>query len=138
MDYFVTGATGFIGSRLVQKLLARKAGIVHVLVRDPDKLAPLYARLVCPQAPVKRRQLVGVGDLAQPNLGVAKKDLAKLKGRIKHMFHLAALYDLKASAQAQQIANVEGTRHAIEFAEAIEAGCFHHVSSIAAAGLYEG
>jgi|ERR1700674_642070 len=134
MDYFVTGATGFIGSRLVQKLLARKAGIVHVLVRDPDKLAPLYGRLGADKARVS----VVVGDLAQPNLGVAKKDLAKLKGRIKHMFHLAALYDLKASAQAQQIANVEGTRHAIEFAEAIEAGCFHHVSSIAAAGLYEG
>src|ERR1700674_3991531 len=134
MDYFVTGATGFIGSRLVQKLLARKAGIVHVLVRDPDKLAPLYGRLGADKARVS----VVVGDLAQPNLGVAKKDLAKLKGRIKHMFHLAALYDLKASAQAQQIANVEGTRHAIEFAEAIQAGCFHHVSSIAAASLYEG
>jgi NAD(P)-dependent dehydrogenase (short-subunit alcohol dehydrogenase family)/thioester reductase-like protein len=54
------------------------------------------------------------------------------------MFHLAAVYDLQASAESQQVANVEGTRRAVQFAEAIGAGCFHHVSSIAAAGLYEG
>ena len=54
------------------------------------------------------------------------------------MFHLAAIYDLKASAEEQQIANVEGTRHAVQFAQAVTAGCFHHVSSIAAAGLYDG
>ncbi len=33
---------------------------------------------------------------------------------------------------------MEGTRHAIELATAIKAGCFHHTSSIAAAGLYPG
>jgi NAD(P)-dependent dehydrogenase (short-subunit alcohol dehydrogenase family) len=134
MDYFVTGATGFIGSRLVQKLLERKGSVVHVLVRDPDKLAPLYQRWGVD----KTRVIPVAGDLGQPNLGVAKKDLSKLKGKVKHMFHLAAIYDLKASAEDQQIANVEGTRHAIEFAQTIETGCFHHVSSIAAAGLYEG
>ena len=32
MSYFVTGATGFIGGRLVEKLLARK-GTIHCLVR---------------------------------------------------------------------------------------------------------
>ena len=50
----------------------------------------------------------------------------------------AAIYDLQASAEEQQAANVDGTRQAVAFATAIDAGCFHHVSSIAAAGLYEG
>src|SRR5690606_33921103 len=40
--------------------------------------------------------------------------------------------------EAQLAANVEGTRHALELAEAVKAGCFHHVSSIAAAGLFPG
>ncbi len=62
----------------------------------------------------------------------------KLKGRIGHIFHLAAIYDLTASAEAQQIPNIDGTRHAVQFAEAVQAGCFHQVSSIAAAGMYRG
>ena len=62
----------------------------------------------------------------------------KLKGKIDHVFHLAAIYDLAASAEDQKVANVQGTRNAVRFAEAVGAGCFHHVSSIAAAGLYDG
>ena len=136
MTYFVTGATGFIGRRLVQKLLDRKGSVVYILVRDdsPQKLAALYERWGVDN----KRVIPILGDLSQANLGVAKKDITKLKGKIKHLFHLAAVYDLKASVKEQQIANVEGTRHVLEFADEIEAGCFHHVSSIAAAGLYEG
>ena len=33
MNYFVTGATGFIGKRLVAKLLARPDSVVYFLVR---------------------------------------------------------------------------------------------------------
>jgi thioester reductase-like protein len=61
-----------------------------------------------------------------------------LKGKIDHFFHLAAIYDLNASADEQKAVNVEGTRHAVALAGALQAGCFQHVSSIAAAGLYEG
>ena len=39
MAYFVTGATGFIGRRLVERLLERK-GKIHVLVRE-DSLGRL-------------------------------------------------------------------------------------------------
>ena len=35
-------------------------------------------------------------------------------------------------------ANIQGTEHALAFAHAVGAGCFHFVSSIAAAGLYRG
>ena len=78
------------------------------------------------------------GDLSQPGLGISEEDLLTLRGEIDHFFHLAAVYDMTADAQAQEIANVEGTRHAVELAGAIDAGCFHQISSIAAAGLYRG
>ena len=44
MKYFVTGATGFIGKRLVKALLARPDAVVHFLVRpgSESKLAALY------------------------------------------------------------------------------------------------
>ena len=135
MAYFVTGATGFIGSYLVAKLVKRGVP-VYALVRKTSlaRLAELREAWG-----VDDKQVIAVvGDLAKPNLGVAAADARKLKGRIKHFFHLAAIYDLQASAEDQQTANVDGTRHAVEFATTIDTGCFHHVSSIAAAGLYEG
>src|SRR3546814_11394964 len=45
---------------------------------------------------------------------------------------------MEASAESQRVANVDGTQNALDLAAAIEAGCFHHASSIAAAGLYPG
>jgi len=125
MAYFVTGATGFIGRFLVGRLLARGKPI-YVLVRrgSQKKLAALRERHGADD-----RQIIGVaGDLSKPNLGVADSDLRKLKGKVEHFFHLAAIYDIEASADAQRQANVEGTRHAVQFAEAIDAGCSPPVS----------
>src|SRR4029450_5735884 len=136
MAYFVTGATGFIGRFLVANLLKRGEP-VYALVRK-DSIKKL-AQLRDDYWGATDKQIVGVsGDLGKPNLGVSADDLKKPNGKIAHFFHLAAIYDLSASAEAQQIANVEGTRHAVQFAETVQAGCFHHVSSIAAAGLYDG
>lgn len=136
MTYFVTGATGFIGANLVATLLAKRTGTVYVLVREGSQ-AKLDAQKLKWGKEADRIVAV-VGDLSKPKLGVSDTDLADLKGKIKHMFHLAAIYDLKASAESQQVANIDGTRHALQFAEAVGAGIFHHTSSIAAAGLYEG
>jgi len=135
MAYFVTGATGFIGSYLVAKLVQRP-GAIYALVRKES--LPKLERLREAWGVDDKRVVAVIGDLAKPNLGVAAAERRKLKGRIDHVFHLAAIYDIQASADAQYAANVDGTRHAVELAEAVQAGCFHHVSSIAAAGLYEG
>jgi NAD(P)-dependent dehydrogenase (short-subunit alcohol dehydrogenase family) len=135
MTYFVTGATGFIGRFLVANLLKRGKP-VYVLVRkgSEKKLAAMRTHWDADE-----KQVIGVlGDLAQPRLGVSAADVRKLKGKVDHFFHLAAIYDVAASAEDQQLANVDGTRNAVRFAETIGAGCFHHVSSIAAAGLYDG
>ncbi|HZV54030.1 MAG TPA: SDR family oxidoreductase [Rhodocyclaceae bacterium] len=136
MIYFVTGATGFIGKRLVARLLERRDSTIYFLTRDAStsKLDPLYAYWKVD----KSRAIPVAGDLREPRLGVSKADIRKLKGKVSHFYHLAALYDLKADPQEQVVVNVEGTRNMIAFAEAIEAGCLHHVSSIAAAGLFEG
>jgi NAD(P)-dependent dehydrogenase (short-subunit alcohol dehydrogenase family) len=135
MAYFVTGATGFIGRNLVELLLERE-GTVYVLVREGSKgrLEELRNRWG-----VDEDRVVGVvGDLSQPRLGVSDADVEKLTGQVDHLFHLAAIYDMKADAESQRVANVEGTRHMVELAEAIDAGRVHMVSSIAAAGLYKG
>ncbi len=135
MNYFVTGATGFIGRNLVQRLL-RREGTVYALVRagSRGRLEELRTSF----GPNGARVVPIAGDLAAPGLGVSEEDLLTLRGEVDHFFHLAAIYDMTAGAEAQEVANVEGTRHAVELAGAIEAGCFHLISSIAVAGLYKG
>ncbi len=135
MSYFVTGATGFIGRNLVEVLLERE-GTIYVLVREGSqgRLAELRNRWGADPD-----RVVGiVGDLSEPGLGISAEDLARLEGNVDHLFHLAAIYDMTADAESQRLANVEGTRHMVEFAETVEAGRVHMVSSIAAAGLYRG
>ena len=136
MQYFVTGATGFIGKRLVKKLLERKGAVVHFLIRkeSADKVADL--RSFWGVGPT--RAIPVFGDLTAKKLGVAADDVKKLKGQIDHFYHLAAVYDLSADEETQVAVNIEGTRNTVDLAKAIDAGHFHHVSSIAAAGLYEG
>ena len=135
MSYFVTGATGFVGRHLVSALLKRK-GPIHVLVRKDSrkKLDAIGAKMGWDM-----KRIVPVeGDMAGAKCGLSPAQVRALNGKVKHFFHLAAVYDLTAKAEAQRVANVEGTQHALDLAAAIGAGIFHHTSSIAAAGLYPG
>jgi NAD(P)-dependent dehydrogenase (short-subunit alcohol dehydrogenase family) len=126
--YFVTGATGFIGRHLVEKLLERE-GDIYVLVRDSsqEKLAELVQRWGH-----EDRIKPVVGDLAEKNLGVSQP-----LPRIDHFFHLAAIYDMAADETRNALTNVGGTQNAIDLANSLGVGTFHHMSSIAVAGAYD-
>jgi thioester reductase-like protein len=135
MAYFVTGATGFIGRHLVEELLRNRTGDVYVLVRatSQDRLDSLIASW-----PDADRVHPVVGDLAEPNLGVSDDWIAEHRGQIDHFFHLAAIYDMTADEERNERLNVEGTRHAVDLANALQAGILHHTSSVAAAGAHRG
>ena len=101
MSYFVTGATGFIGRFLLEKLLARR-GTIYVLARKGSKakIEDLKERY-----PEHKERIVPIwGDLTKPKLGVSAEQVAEMKGKIKHLFHLAAIYDLSADAASQEAA----------------------------------
>ena len=129
MSYVVTGATGFIGRHLVERLLER-GGDVYVLVReesagkldrwrDSDRVKPVF------------------GDLTQPGLGLAEEDRERLRG-VDHVFHLGAVYDIAAPEEQNAAVNVGGTQNVVDLANELGAGRFHHLSSIAVAGDYDG
>jgi short-subunit dehydrogenase len=129
MNYFVTGATGFIGRHLVEELLKRD-GTVYALVREGSRgrLDELGEKL-------------GAGDRLVPVVGDLSKDALGVEGfdeKIDHFFHLAAIYDMAASEEDMMSANVEGTRHVVEFVNSHDVGRFHHTSSIAVAGKFKG
>jgi NAD(P)-dependent dehydrogenase (short-subunit alcohol dehydrogenase family) len=130
VSYFVTGATGFIGRHLVERLLERE-GDIHVLVREGSR-EKLDALIEGWGAGDRIKPVVG--DLSESRLGV---DPAALP-RIDHFFHLAAIYDMTADETRNALLNVGGTQHAVELADELDLGCFHHISSIAVAGKYKG
>ncbi|MBN8723170.1 MAG: SDR family oxidoreductase [Acidobacteria bacterium] len=135
MQYFVTGASGLIGKRLVKKLLGRKDSVVYFLIRQESQSK--IDALLNYWGASKEQAIAVFGDLLMPNLGLSPEDIKNLN-KVDHFFHLAAVYDLKASAEQQIAVNITGTHNTVALANIIAAKCFHHVSSIAAAGMFEG
>ena len=115
----VTGATGFIGSRLVERLQAAGAH-VRGLVRSTAKATELAARGV----------EIAVGDLADG------ESLRRAVRGCSIVFSVAGWTGRPLSLAAARRVNVEGTRSLVQ--AAIEAGVRRvvHTSSIAAYGLF--
>ena len=132
--YLVTGGTGFLGRHLLDRLLARPDAEVAVLVRAAS-LARFRAAADRLEGGERLRPVVG--DLADDALGLSDADRASLRG-VDHVVHLAALYDMTASDERNRETNVAGTRRVVELANALGAGCLHHVSSVAVAGEHPG
>jgi thioester reductase-like protein/NADP-dependent 3-hydroxy acid dehydrogenase YdfG len=133
MRYVVTGGTGFIGRRVVARILdSAPDAQVWVLVRRQslgrfERLATEWGERAKPL----------VGEL--PELELRDDTIAELGpgGQVDHVVHCAAIYDLTAGEAEQRAANVEGTRAVIDLARRLNA-TLHHVSSIAVAGDFAG
>jgi nucleoside-diphosphate-sugar epimerase len=117
----VTGATGFVG-RHIAEALAERGHDVRCLVRRPEKAAALAARGM---------DILG-GDLTDP---ASLKAAAHGRDTV---VHAAAQAGDWAARRAYQDANVAGTRHLLDAAEAMGAVRFVHVSSVAVYGRRRG
>ena len=126
MIRLVTGGTGFIGRHLL-RLLARREGTTYVLVRRAS--VPRLDFLIEDSDWTGRVEPL-IGDITAPQLGI-ESDPYFLEGA--DIYHLAAVYDLEASEEDNQRANVDGTRNVVDFARRVGAR-LHHMSSIAVAG----
>jgi dihydroflavonol-4-reductase len=119
MDALVTGGTGFIGGRVVRRLVQRGAS-VRVLARAAS-----------------RRDLLG--DLAIEYVEGDLRDPESLRAAVqdcRRVFHVAADYRLWAARPAELYeSNVEGTRHVIEAAAAAGVERIIYTSSVGALGL---
>ncbi|AGB16717.1 non-ribosomal peptide synthase, dehydrogenase domain-containing protein [Halovivax ruber XH-70] len=148
---FVTGFPGFLGSALVERLLARGDGPIACLVQ------PHHAEAARDRADEIVAEIDGVGnnedtagddggdadairlyegDITDPDLGLgdAVDDLAS----VSEVYHLAAVYDLGVEAALAEAVNVRGTEHVLSFAESLDVERFHYVSTCYVSGRYDG
>ena len=132
MNYFVTGGTGFIGRFLLARLLRREGAVVYMLVRKSSQHK--FEELLDELGTTEQQLIPVFGDISQPGL-ISAEDTAKLTGKIDHVFHLAAVYDMNMDDATGEAINNQGTANVVDFVNRLGGKVrLHHMSSIAVAG----
>jgi long-chain acyl-CoA synthetase len=144
----LTGATGFLGTQIARQILSNSDAKIIALLRSPDSGAA-QQRLQrewfdWPElhSEIGGRVLALAGDVTLPSLGVDEDRYARLVARVTHIIHAAADIRLFEPLAELRVINVEGTRHVLELARAIQADHgltrFGHVSTAYVAGKRNG
>jgi len=116
----LTGATGFLGSALLDELLATSHATIVCLVRPSS--APIRS---C----ATRRIRTVIGDLSHPRLGLSASSYDALAREVDAVCHAAAAVNWVFSYAGLRAANVLGTLELLRLA--CRAGApFHFVSSL--------
>ncbi|KAJ1526768.1 hypothetical protein ONE63_008343 [Megalurothrips usitatus] len=131
-DVLVTGATGFMGKVLLEKLLRCCPDIrtIYILVRpkkgvEPSKRLESVAKTVLfegllKQKPDAFRKVVPLeGQVHDVNMGLSEADQRLILERVSVVFHLAASLDWRASLKKAVTDNTIGTKRVMEFCSRI-------------------
>lgn len=113
MEYFVTGATGFVGGALVEQLVEAGHDVV-ALVRTPEAAdLPEPVRVV-------------EGDITE------KASMRDAMAGVDGVFHLAAWYQVgDPDVETAERVNVEGTRHVLELVDELDVPKAVYTSTLA-------
>src|SRR5207244_2624578 len=113
----VTGFPGFIGRRLVARLLAGDADAGIVALVEPRMLEAASAAAA--EIDGERIDLLA-GDVSAPRLGLGDEDYERLVAEVRRVYHLAAIYNLAVPLELAQRVNVDGTGNIVELCAAAE------------------
>ncbi|KAI9556292.1 hypothetical protein GHT06_018866 [Daphnia sinensis] len=140
---FVTGATGFIGKVLVEKLLRACPGIerFYLLMRPSRgqtvdcRLQALIENQIFDKIRKQRPDVLGkitavAGDMTFPGLGLSSSDLQSLKDNVSIVFHSAATIKFNEELKAAIRMNVKGPLQLLEICRQMKRlQAFVHVST---------
>ncbi|XP_013785541.2 putative fatty acyl-CoA reductase CG5065 isoform X2 [Limulus polyphemus] len=128
----ITGATGFMGKVLVEKLLRCCGGIktIYVLLRSKGGQKPrerleelLNAKIfddIRKNQPHQLSKLVPIhGDITLPGLGICPSDVTLLAGDVSVVFHSAATVKFDEPLKCSVEMNILGTRRLVELCHKI-------------------
>ncbi|CAF0861131.1 unnamed protein product [Brachionus calyciflorus] len=140
---FITGATGFLGKALIEKLLRSCYDLnkIYILIRHKKGKTPAQRldefldckvfEKVSQFYPEYRDKLVVIeGDLVEPNLGISEKDREILRKNVNVVFHSAATVRFDEPLKVAISMNILGTKKVIDLCKEIEnLKIFVHVST---------
>jgi thioester reductase-like protein len=113
-----TGFPGFIGARLLPRILEREPGArADCLVQEKflGQARSAVESLAERHPHVRDRISLVVGDITAQGLGIEAKRARELRKTLRQAWHLAAVYDLAVPRDVGRRINVEGTRNVLEF-----------------------
>jgi nucleoside-diphosphate-sugar epimerase len=127
LNLFLTGATGFLGGKLIKNLLQDKQNEVFILVRNVEKAENL--RDSFPPSD-QRRIHIFQGDITSANAGLSPEDIEWLTNKIDAVYHLAALVKFDLDLRDELFAaNYDGTKHILDLASRLQVKRFYYVST---------
>lgn len=112
----VTGYPGFIGKRLVRRLLQERPERLSLLVQ-PKFLEDARRYIAACGAKEGRAVQLLAGDIADMHLGLSAAEIDELAGDVDEIYHLAAVSYLGVSEDLMWRVNVQGTSNLLEVAE---------------------
>ncbi|MFE9371070.1 amino acid adenylation domain-containing protein [Streptomyces sp. NPDC006711] len=133
----LTGATGFLGTHLVEHLLRSGVERVHCLIRadDPEtalnRLTARMRRYGVDCEPLLDRVVPVPGDLAESHLGLSDTTWGHLAGGLDLIVHCGSRVNFVYPYAALAPVNVGGTRTVLELAAEHTTKPVHYISSIA-------
>jgi thioester reductase-like protein len=146
VSIFITGATGYLGSYVVQRLLESHRDRMVLLVRARSKheaqqklwkalqLHMSFARFY---EALETRIDIALGDITEPGCGLRAGTLESLKGNVSSVIHIAAALNRRSERVCQDV-NLRGTLEVVKLARALHTAKplrrFSHVSTTAVAG----
>ncbi|RWS29833.1 putative fatty acyl-CoA reductase-like isoform X2 [Leptotrombidium deliense] len=130
---FITGASGFMGKVLVEKLLRSCPGVknIYILLRDKKGLnsrqrldelfnAKIFDRIKEENAKAINKVIAISGDISSPGLGICENDVNTLVKEVSIVFHSAATVKFDEALKTSVEFNVLGTRRVIELCHKIK------------------
>ncbi|PRP97400.1 Linear gramicidin synthase subunit D [Enhygromyxa salina] len=136
----LTGATGFVGAFVVRELLRRTDASISCLVRARDRahadarLREALRELGLDAAAASPRVNTILGDLDEPNLGLAAADFDELGESVDAVLHNGAQVNFLYPFEALRRTNVDGTATILALACHRRLKPVHYVSTVGVFG----
>jgi|GEM_PF-1255062 len=142
---FLTGATGFLGSFLLQELFQQTKAQIYCLVRNSNSSVEGKEKIhknleryglghLLEHANFHSRIIPVLGDLSKPFLGVDEQKFYQLAGEIDRIYHVGANVNLLYPYTAMRAANVGGIQEILRLASLVKLKPLHYISSL---GVFE-